>query len=102
MMRARKLLQGFILSLVVMTVVCYVPNSAVEASTMVSATAVQQTTQNGPHLVLEAGGHLALIRALIFSADARELVSVGDDKTIRVWSVSADGRQEVLSPPGAN
>jgi WD40 repeat protein len=92
MMSARKLLPGFILSLAVMAVFCYVPNSAVEANTRVSAIAVPQTRENGPSLVLEAGGHLAVIRALLFTADGRELVSAGDDKTIRVWSVSADGR----------
>ena len=49
-----------------------------------------------PRLVIEAGGHKAIIRELIFTPDGRELVSVGDDKTIRIWSVSADGRQAVL------
>ena len=48
------------------------------------------------HLVVEAGGHTAVIRKLLFSADGRELVSVSDDKTIRVWSVSSDGRRARL------
>jgi WD40 repeat protein len=50
-----------------------------------------------PHLVVEAGGHAALIRELIFTADGRELVSVSDDKTIRVWTVAPDGRQASLA-----
>ncbi len=50
-----------------------------------------------PRLVLEAGGHKAMIRELIFTPDGRELVSVSDDKTIRIWSVFADGRQAVLA-----
>src|SRR5215468_5890733 len=50
-----------------------------------------------PQLVLEAGGHQAIIRKLLFTADGRELVSVSDDKTIRVWCVSADGRQATLA-----
>ena len=50
-----------------------------------------------PQLVLEAGGHQALIRTLLFTADGRELVSVSDDKTIRIWSVSPDGRQATLA-----
>src|SRR5262245_52228390 len=50
-----------------------------------------------PQLVLEAGGHQALIRALLFTANGRELVSVSDDKTIRVWSVSPDGRRATLA-----
>lgn len=46
-----------------------------------------------PRLVSESGGHEAMIRELLFTADGRELVSVGDDKTIRIWSVAVDGRQ---------
>ena len=48
-------------------------------------------------LVIEAGGHVAMIRELLFTADGRELISVGDDKTIRVWSVSSDGRRAALA-----
>ena len=50
-----------------------------------------------PRLVVEAGGHVAMIRELLFTADGRELVSVSDDKTIRVWAVSPDGRQATLA-----
>src|SRR5712671_6094819 len=50
-----------------------------------------------PQLVLEAGGHQAIIRKLLFTADGRELVSVSDDKTIRVWAVSPDGRRATLA-----
>src|SRR5207245_9135530 len=46
-----------------------------------------------PRRVVEAGGHVGMIRELLFTADGRELVSVSDDKTIRVWGVSPDGRQ---------
>ena len=47
-------------------------------------------------MVVEAGGHVAMIRELLFTADGRELVSISDDKTIRVWAVSPDGRQATL------
>ncbi len=50
-----------------------------------------------PRLVIEAGGHKAMIRELIFTANGRQLISVSDDKTIRIWSMSADGRQAALS-----
>lgn len=50
-----------------------------------------------PRLVIEAGGHKAMIRELIFTPNGRELVSVSDDKTIRIWSVATDGRQAVLA-----
>jgi WD40 repeat protein/type II secretory pathway predicted ATPase ExeA len=48
-------------------------------------------------LVVEAGGHVAMIRELLFTADGRELVSISDDKTIRVWAVAPDGRQATLA-----
>ena len=38
-----------------------------------------------------------MIRELLFTADGRELVSISDDKTIRVWAVSPDGRQATLA-----
>ncbi len=50
-----------------------------------------------PRLVIEAGGHQAVIRKLLFTADGSELVSVSDDKTIRIWSVSQDGRNVRLA-----
>jgi WD40 repeat protein len=56
-----------------------------------------QTSDGDPRLVLEAGGHRAVIRALLFTADGRELVSVSDDKAIRAWSVSSDGSRTGLA-----
>jgi WD40 repeat protein/type II secretory pathway predicted ATPase ExeA len=50
-----------------------------------------------PRMVVEAGGHVAMIRELLFTADGRELVSISDDKTIRVWAVSPDGRHATLA-----
>jgi WD40 repeat protein/type II secretory pathway predicted ATPase ExeA len=50
-----------------------------------------------PRMVIETGGHVAMIRELLFTADGRELVSISDDKTIRVWAVSSDGRQATLA-----
>ncbi|ETX02297.1 MAG: hypothetical protein ETSY1_04105 [Candidatus Entotheonella factor] len=50
-----------------------------------------------PRLVIEAGGHKAMIRELMFTPNGRELVSVSDDKTIRIWSVLAHGREAVLA-----
>jgi WD40 repeat protein len=48
-------------------------------------------------MVVETGGHVAMIRELLFTADGRELVSISDDKTIRVWAVTPDGRQATLA-----
>ena len=40
-----------------------------------------------PILRIESGGHMALIRRVIFSKDGKYLISVSDDKTIRVWDL---------------
>jgi WD40 repeat protein len=41
--------------------------------------------QGGPLLMLDTGGHMALIQSLAFTPDGKQLVSAGDDKVIRVW-----------------
>ena len=96
-MNQRKLPFCFMLASAFIVLLCYLPNIAVGPSPIVSAAAAVQTPENAPRLVLEAGGHRAVIRALLFTADGRELVSVGDDKTIRVWSVSQDGKKVGLA-----
>src|SRR2546428_12983703 len=68
-----------------------------ERSSVAGPTEVRTGTDATPQLVLEAGGHQAIIRKLLFTADGRELVSVSDDKTIRVWCVSPDGRHATLT-----
>ena len=40
-----------------------------------------------PVLVIDPGGHLALIKDIMFSSDGKYLVSAGDDKVVRVWDV---------------
>jgi WD40 repeat protein len=45
--------------------------------------------QGGPLLMLDTGGHMALIRGLTFTPDGKQLVSAGDDKVIRVWDWQA-------------
>src|SRR5437868_4962729 len=42
-----------------------------------------------PLLVIDSGGHTAVIRKILFSHDGRYLVSAGDDKAVRIWSVKS-------------
>ena len=38
--------------------------------------------------MLETGGHLAPIRAMVFTPGGKCLLSAGDDKVIRIWSLA--------------
>lgn len=42
-----------------------------------------------PILALDTGGHMALIRSVLFTPDGKQLLSAGDDKVIRVWDVDS-------------
>jgi WD40 repeat protein len=41
--------------------------------------------EDQPFLMLDTGGHQALIRAITFTPDGKYLISAGDDKVVRVW-----------------
>ena len=40
-----------------------------------------------PLLRLETGGHMARIQSVVFIDEGQQLVSAGDDKTVRIWNV---------------
>ena len=44
-------------------------------------------------LIAEGRGHTATVRALQFSSDGKQLVSVGDDSAVLVWNIFLDEPQ---------
>ena len=52
--------------------------------------------------MLDAGGHTAQVSKVLFSRDGKELLSVSNDKTIRVWDVTTGEPLRVLRPPIGN
>jgi WD40 repeat protein len=80
-----------------MAVFSITAHSTTHAKVDIASGAAVPLTEASPQLVVESGGHKALILELIFTADGRELLSVSHDKTIRVWSVTADGKGAALS-----
>lgn len=49
-----------------------------------------------PRLVLDTGGHMALVRNIIFTADGTQLISASDDKEIRIWNVETGQTERVI------
>lgn len=52
--------------------------------------------QNDPKLVIEPQGHSARIWDVAFSVDGRSLISVSDDKSIRIWNSSTGELKQTL------
>nr|VFJ62338.1 MAG: WD40 repeat [Candidatus Kentron sp. FW] len=46
-------------------------------------------SESTPQLVIDTGGHKAMIRDVIFTPDGRQLISVSNDKTIRIWDTGS-------------
>src|SRR5205807_100973 len=54
-----------------------------------------------PILVLDPAGHTAAPRRVLFTPDAQQVISVGSDKTVRVWDVaSGDVVRTIHLPAG--
>jgi WD40 repeat protein len=52
-----------------------------------------------PILVLDPGGHTAIVGQVLFTPDDRELISVSGDKTIRFWDVASGEPLHTIRPP---
>ena len=65
----------------------------------IPAAAFAQDPQEKPTLVFDTGGHTGAIHKVLFTADGKQLVTVSEDKTIRIWDVESGQTVKVLHPP---
>ncbi|HEY6077267.1 MAG TPA: WD40 repeat domain-containing protein, partial [Polyangiaceae bacterium] len=55
-----------------------------------------RTLSEAPTLVTDSVGHSSKVKSLVYSEDGRNIVSVGYDKTIRVWSATTGELERTL------
>src|SRR5256885_8122324 len=58
-----------------------------------------EPTNDQPILALDTGGHTNAVYKLMVSDYSRQLISVGLDKTIRLWDLETGEPSQVLRPP---
>jgi WD40 repeat protein len=56
-------------------------------------------TGGGPILVIDSGGPTDRVNQLLFTHDGRFLISAGDDKVVRVWSLESGEAVRALRGP---
>jgi WD40 repeat protein len=54
---------------------------------------------DAPVLVLDPGGHSATVKAVLFTRDGRQIISVANDKTVRIWDVLTGETVRIFHPP---
>src|SRR4249919_595205 len=44
---------------------------------------------DAPSLVIDSGGSTRFVKNVIFTSNGKQLLSIGDDKVIRVWDIAS-------------
>lgn len=60
------------------------------------ALAVSVQAREAPILSLDTGGHMSLIRTVLFTHDGKRLISSADDKVIRIWNLETSQTERTL------
>jgi WD40 repeat protein len=96
----RGALQRFIFSPLIAGLVCYGwPTSPRPASAQGVPAIADEPNSDKPILGLDAGGHINAVYKLMVSGYGDQLISVGLDKTIRLWDLNTGEPLRVLRPP---
>ncbi len=66
---------------------------------LASGQVTAQEISTKPILMLDSGAHTAIVKKVLFTPDGKELISVSEDKTIRIWDVATGQALRVLHPP---
>ncbi len=60
---------------------------------------IAQPSLDRPVPTLDTGGHVARVWKVLFTPDGGRLVTVSEDKTVRVWDVKSGATARTLRPP---
>ena len=71
------------------------------AASIRAAPALAAEPPREPMLMIDSGGHTALVRSLVFTKDGGRIVSAADDKTIRVWDWRSGKTERQIFVPAA-
>ena len=58
--------------------------------------AQEAETTDPPRLALEAGGHTAVVKRVLFRPSGDEVLTVSEDKTIRIWDTTTGELRQTL------
>jgi WD40 repeat protein len=57
------------------------------AITLVFSGSLSKAQTGVPRIVINSGGHSGKIFNILYSPDGKQIISVSEDKTIRIWGI---------------
>jgi WD40 repeat protein len=66
---------------------------------LLAALALPAPAADRPTLTIDAGGHIGFVWKVLFTKDGQQLITVGEDRTVRVWDAATGETVRVYRPP---